>query len=227
MISHKHKIIFIHIPKCAGSSIKDYYFDNPRLDWRTPNYKLLYGWCPKRNIHLQHATTKQLLETELISEEDWKNYFKFTFVRNPYDRAYSDYLWIQKDRKIKDSFKNYINKTGKFEKVLCDNTVKEYRGDHLLKQTDFFEKEGDFKIDFIGYFENFKKDIQELNKLLYFSKPFTQHSKKNRKRYNHYSLFYTASRKKLVEKVYANDLNQLNYNFEENKSGLIKLKNLF
>ena len=64
MISHQHKIIFIHIPKCAGSSIKDYYFNSPQLDWKTPNYDLLYGWCPKRKIHLQHATSKQLLETD-------------------------------------------------------------------------------------------------------------------------------------------------------------------
>ncbi len=226
MISHKHKIIFIHIPKCAGSSIKDYYFDNPSVDWRKPNYELLYGWCPKRNLHLQHATTKELLETELISEENWKDYFKFTFVRNPYDRAYSDYLWIKKDRKIEDTFKNYIKKTGKFEKVLRDNTNKDYRGDHLLKQTDFFDMEGDFKIDFVGRFETLQQDIHKLNEILSYSAPFTQHSKKNKKRYNHYSLFYTASRKKLVQQIYANDLNKLNYNFEENKSGLIKLKNL-
>ena len=111
MISHQHKIIFIHIPKCAGSSIKDYYFNSPQLDWKTPNYDLLYGWCPKRKIHLQHATSKQLLETELISEQVFKTYFKFTFVRNPYDRSYSDYLWVQKDRKIKGSFKDYCQRS--------------------------------------------------------------------------------------------------------------------
>ena len=79
MISHKHKFIFIHIPKCAGSSIRDFYFDTPNLDWKIPNYDLLYGWCPKRKIHLQHATAKQILETDLVSRAVWDNYYKFTF----------------------------------------------------------------------------------------------------------------------------------------------------
>src|SRR5690606_31521690 len=109
--------IFIHIPKCAGSSMRDFYFDTPNLDWRTPNYELLYGWCPKRRIHLQHATPKELIETGLISQEEWNSYFKFAFVRNPWDRAYSDYLWIQKDRRVKGSFFNYLNGIGEFESI--------------------------------------------------------------------------------------------------------------
>src|SRR5690606_31345973 len=115
MISHKLKIIFIHIPKCAGSSVKDYYFNKPKLDWRQPNYELLYGWCPKRRIHLQHATPKELIETELIPKEIWDSYFKFAFVRNPWDRAYSDYLWIQKDRNVKGDFKDYIKGLGEYD----------------------------------------------------------------------------------------------------------------
>ena len=65
MISHTHKIIFIHIPKCAGSSV-EVYFKNKTFDWTKPSYKNLTGWCPKRKIHLQHATSKQLLELDLI-----------------------------------------------------------------------------------------------------------------------------------------------------------------
>src|SRR5690606_39458213 len=134
MISHKHKCIFIHIPKCAGSSIRDFYFDTPNLDWRTPNYELLYGWCPKRRIHLQHATAKQLLETELITENDWNDYFKFTFVRNPWDRAYSSYLWVMKDRKIKGTFDSFINKEGVFKEVLTNQKIKYNRACHLWLQ---------------------------------------------------------------------------------------------
>ena len=67
MISHDHKCIFIHIPKTAGSSINKFYFNAKQLDWTTPNYDILYGWCPDRKLHLQHATPIQLLQTGLIS----------------------------------------------------------------------------------------------------------------------------------------------------------------
>lgn len=226
MISHQHKIIFIHIPKCAGSSIKDYYFNSPQLDWKTPNYDLLYGWCPKRKIHLQHATSKQLLETELISEQVFKTYFKFTFVRNPYDRSYSDYLWVQKDRKIKGSFKDYIFAKGPFEQILRNSNYKEYRGDHLRPQTDFFYTEGDYQINFLGRFETLKNDLKLLNQELGFQKPFNQHSKKNKKRLSHYSLFYTGSKKRWVNDKYKKDLSALNYTFDDHKRGFQKLKNL-
>lgn len=223
MISHKKKFIFIHIPKCAGSSIRDFYFDTPNLDWRTPNYEFLYGWCPKRRIHLQHATPKELIETGLISQEEWNSYFKFAFVRNPWDRAYSDYLWIQKDRRVKGSFFNYLNGIGEFESIMNDNTVKYYRGDHLREQVAYV-LDKDYVLDFIGKFENLTSDINKINEKINFSKVFDVHEKKNTNRFNHYSQFYTGSKKRLVDKKYFKDINNLGYSFEDKRKGLNLLK---
>ena len=220
MISHKHKVIFIHIPKCAGSSIRDFLFDYPKLDWRKPNYDLLYGWCPERKIHLQHATSNQLLDLGLISKKTWKEYFKFAFIRNPYDRAYSDYLWIQKDRNIKGSFKDYITKSGDFKKVFTNKSVKEYRGDHLLQQTEFFDFEGLMKMDFIGKFENIHNDMNHLKQLLHINKKFDSHAKKSVNKKKHYSLFYTTKKKQLVESHFAKDLSTLDYDFEDKRTKL-------
>ena len=227
MISHKHKIIFIHIPKCAGSSIKNFLFDYPKLDWREPNYDLLYGWCPERKIHLQHATSNQLLDLGLISKKTWKEYFKFAFIRNPYDRAYSDYLWIQKDRNIKGKFKDYITLSGDFKKILSDNSVKEYRGDHLIQQTEFFDFNGFKKMDFIGRFENIHNDMNHLKEMLHINKRFDSHAKKSINKKTHYSYFYTNQRKQLVDKYFKSDVNFLDYTFTDKKRGIYKLKKWF
>jgi hypothetical protein len=227
MISHKHKCIFIHIPKCAGSSIRDFYFDTPKLDWKIPNYDLLYGWCPKRKIHLQHATTKQLLETELISEDVWSNYYKFTFVRNPWDRAYSSYLWVMKDRRIKDSFKNFVLAQGLFKNVLTNEEVMFNRACHLWLQTDFFTFDGSLKLDFIGRFETLNEDIISINNQLNIDTVFKQHSNKSMNRVKHYSYFYENKYKKLVETIYQKDIEDLEYSFENNKRGFQKLKDIF
>lgn len=224
MISHKHNFIFIHIPKCAGSSIKDFYFDKPKLDWKVPNYELLYGWCPKRKIHLQHATSQQLLELDLIKPEVWEDYFKFTFTRNPYDRAVSDYFWLQKDRNIKGKFKDYITKSGVFKSVLRDNSIKEYRGDHLQQQTDFFEFSGQYNLNYIGRFEHLESNIQKINNQLRLSKSFNIHSKKNLNRKRHYSFFYTKSEQKLVDTHFDNDIKVLGYKFEDKRTVFSKLK---
>lgn len=224
MISHKHRCIFIHIPKCAGSSIFKYFIDDVAVNWKVPNYDVLYGWCPERNLHLQHATTDQLIETGLISRDVWESYFKFTFVRNPYDRAYSDYLWVQKDRNIFGSFKDYILKKGVFKDVLLDNNNKNFRGDHCWNQTDFFYSEGDLAVDYVGRFENLKSDFSFIQKKVGINKPFHKHEKKNDSRYGHYSKFYTKSKKELVENVYRKDLEKLNYSFDEKKKYLLAFK---
>ena len=225
MISHEHKCIFIHIPKTAGTSIYSFFYPGVEFHYENPDYERLFGWCPERKIHMQHATSKQLLETGLISEEQWKEYFKFTFVRNPWDRAFSDYFWIMRDRKIAGSFKDYITKAGNFEKILSKGN-KEYRGDHLDLQTSFFSFTGENAIDYTGRFENLVEDFQKIKMKLGIGKPLDIHLQRNYKEFNHYSLFYTRSRKKLVDKFFALDIQLLQYEFEEKKVGIELLKNL-
>lgn len=227
MISHKNKCIFIHIPKTAGSSFNKFYFSEKNLNWQKPNYELLYGWCPKRKIHLQHATSQQLIELELISEKHWKEYFKFTFTRNPWDRAYSDYLWMKKDRKINDSFENYITRSGKFKEVLNNDSNMTYRGDHLTSQSSFFDLQGEYKLDFVGKFEDLINGIENINKRLNIKSEFNIHKKKNKNRYKHYSFFYTKSYKKYVDEIFKEDIESFGYSFHDQKNGLMRLKNLF
>ncbi len=71
MICHQHKIIFIHIPKCAGRSI-----------------------CHAFNQHFDHHTAS-FYETQ--HTEHWNQYTKFTTVRNPYQRLVSMYHYIKKE----------------------------------------------------------------------------------------------------------------------------------
>ena len=223
MISHKHKVIFIHIPKCAGTSINTFF--NPEITFKTspPNYELLFGWCPKRKIHLQHATSKQLLELDLISEKNWKAYFKFTFVRNPWDRAYSDYIYVKKFSGVKGTFKNYINKSNEFKSILRDRENHHYLGDHLIPQTDFFDFDNTYQMDYIGRFENLNYDISKILNKLDIDKTFDRFENKGN-RYLNYSNFYTNTMKKLVEKKYNKDISLLKYAFENKRTGLNKLK---
>lgn len=225
MISHKHKCIFIHIPKTAGTSINSYFHPGIPFHYKNADYERLFGWCPKRKIHMQHATAKQLLELELVSEEVWNEYFKFTFVRNPWDRAYSDYKWIQEFSGVKGSFKSYLNKEKEFKDILNDNSNYNYLGDHLSLQTEFFDFSGKYKVDYMGKFENFALDIQFiLNSLSIYSK-FDIHSNKSVRK-NDYSLFYTNTMKKMVDELYKDDIEKLDYSFKDNRKGLHFIKKL-
>ena len=135
-------------------------------------------------------------------------------MRNPWDRAYSDYMWILKDTKIQGTFEEYITKSGPFEEVLNSADTYLFRGDHLLPQTDFIELDGDLKLDFVGRFESFKEDIIKLNRILSITREFNEHENRNPHRLASYSLFYTEANRKRVEKLYEKDIQQFAYSFD-------------
>jgi len=115
VISHHHKCIFIHIPKCAGSSIERAlgHNDNGNLpvepDHRSirmlerpiPISTLLLS--PENLLHLALRLRHKLRShhnpnnTLTLSPDQYESYFKFTVVRNPWSRAYSWYRNCMRD----------------------------------------------------------------------------------------------------------------------------------
>ena len=87
MISHKYKCIFIHIAKCAGTSIENS-FGIDTKNHNSKENKSLFGWDDHLKLWLQHATPQQLLDNHLISEHHWNTYYKFIIYRNSWARAY-------------------------------------------------------------------------------------------------------------------------------------------
>ena len=151
MINHKDKFIFIHIPKCAGTSIEQSLFGKPYVDWDA-----------ERKIWKQHSTAAQIREYYC---ENYNNYYSFTFVRNPWDKLVSDYFWIQRHLKIKDSFKNFLLLRGKFKdpRLKYPPKSRRTRYDHIIPQCNFLLDDRDEVIvDFIGRFENIQSDFDTI-----------------------------------------------------------------
>jgi hypothetical protein len=220
MISHKHQCIFIHIAKCAGTSVESA-FGVDVTNYKAEDNDFLFGWDKKNKLWLQHATPQQLLDLNLISEEHWNSYYKFIIYRNSWSRAYSDYKWILETHTIIDSFSNYINKKGKFKKRLNNGDNAAYFGDHLNFQKDYFFLDGtrieyDCEIDFDELETGFKKVIQDLSlKKDFFKNKINQSLINNRK---HYSFFYTYKKKRLVKKIYKEDIDFFKFKFENEKN---------
>jgi len=107
MISHQYNCIFIHISKCAGSSIESA-FGIDISDISSSNNENLYGWNDEHKLFLQHGTPQQLLDFGFINKKIWDTYYKFVIIRNPWERAVSDYIWMIHAIKKVDSFKNFL-----------------------------------------------------------------------------------------------------------------------
>jgi hypothetical protein len=78
MIIDKEKLIFVHIPKNAGSAIKRLFFEKDELE--TP---------------FKHKTIHEIKKE---NPKEYDSYKKFAIVRNPYDRTVSWYAYQRKYR---------------------------------------------------------------------------------------------------------------------------------
>jgi hypothetical protein len=122
MISHKYKFIFIHIPKTAGNSLSILLKDIS--DDKVINYT---NFCsvPKNDIDIKCKITNKSIKHENIQYYrkiyDCKidSYFKFTVIRNPYDRSLSYYYYFYNDKKDekfnKQQFIMFLNTKGKLQ----------------------------------------------------------------------------------------------------------------
>ena len=90
---HQKKIIFIHIPKTGGTSIENYM---NILNYNNPILK--HGYGTFKNISFQHFTYSDY--NEFLGIHIFKNYFKFSVIRNPYTRIISEYFWVPDKLKI-------------------------------------------------------------------------------------------------------------------------------
>ena len=57
------------------------------------DFEYFLGWNGEHKLWMQHATMQQIND---LYEKDVSEYFKFAFVRNPYERAISDWMYLRK-----------------------------------------------------------------------------------------------------------------------------------
>jgi len=226
MISHKYKCIHIHIPKCAGTSIEkalghfDGHLGRNGQDHRTIRM-IEQPWLTQhslksfsnvkeifRKIRHKIITKTNPKNHETVTAEQFKKYFKFTIVRNPYSRVFSWYNNVIRDD---IQLKYYgISKDIEFTEYLKRCLKKSY----MMKQQVCWLKnfKGKINLDYVGRFENIDDVFQKISKNLYIEKIFFPHEKKSPK--IDYKKYYDDFSIDLVSKFYKEDLEIFNYKFD-------------
>ena len=216
MIFFKQKIIFIHIPRCGGTFIeqnlwkKEFgnYFSFDNNDERHLLQGFVDKYCNKfQSDGLQHLTAENI---EKIYSNEMKSFYKFSFVRNPFSRVASAYCEIMKYRKDLRDFL-VIHKDSSFKNFL--KLIKKNNHTHWMPMVNFFSKD---KIDFLGRFENFERDLLTIkkNKDINFSSQNFKNSHKFSDNYNYLKFYEDKENIEIVEDIYKDDFKSFDYNFE-------------
>jgi hypothetical protein len=212
------KLIFIHIQKTGGVSISD-------LLGRFVSTTIQDRSC-------RHMSARRALK----QVENPGDYFKFAFVRNPWDRLVSWYAMIdQARRKVADGTagpkaRRPINKNNLYKYVLrCGPTFDEFVKNCTEKQwvancyysftfnqlRYLTDKNGEMLVDFIGRFENFTQDLSHVFDMLGIDAAQLDIPHKNRSAHSHYSEMYTPETREIVRKRFRRDIEFFGYEFEK------------
>ena len=144
MISHPHKAIFIHIPKCGGQSVENAFLSDLGLNWANRSPLLLMrnknpDVGPPR---LAHLTAEDYLRYHYASKDLFDDYYSFAILRNPVDRVLSmfNYLKIRTRLGTRMNFEDFVGEwlAKQLSKTGIDGTA--YAGNQgwfVRPQTDF------------------------------------------------------------------------------------------
>ncbi|MGQ7791614.1 sulfotransferase family 2 domain-containing protein [Faunimonas sp. B44] len=207
MISHAHRCIFIHIPKCAGTSVET-------TLW-TPQEKTEDNlWGGSKGMHnkyqtggMQHLTARNIRKH--VGDETFYSYFKFSFVRNPFDKAVSQYHYMS----TRPDLRSYVGlrRDAGFEEYLERIRLKEHV--QWQRQTDFVcDDDGSLIVDFLGRVESFASDLGQILAVLGVECGRVPHENRS-DRSTDYRAYYDSGTREMVSEMYMTDLMNFGYEF--------------
>ncbi len=233
MISTFDNCLFIHIPKVAGQSMELAFLQRANLSWQQRDLFLLRANQNRQKgpPRLAHLTASEYLQLGYLTEKEFNSMFRFSFVRNPWDRLVSEYLY----RNYPFSFNDFLYK--KFPSPANDDYIKGMDGfRHVMPQYQFiYDKSLKLLVDFVGRYETLQKDFEDVTtritgepvELPYKNKTngrsigWLSRAKKLLKleteqtHKRHYTEYYDAASIQWVHDHYSKDIELFNYTFHK------------
>jgi Sulfotransferase family len=213
MVSHEHKCIFVQVPKTGSTSVRAILGKaiQPHLNlWEIKT--LMEHYWPVRG-----GRKNRLLEPLYLvlpkeqrlrrGAEQFDNYFKFGFVRNPWDRVVSLY-----ERKEPVEMRHAMTFEQFVEWIQYSSATCVHSSPHRYQLDWFVDANGKVLADFIGRFERLEQDWRFVAQKL--GLPENLPHRRPNPRGRHYTDYYNAATRAIIAEKFKVDIEAFNYTFD-------------
>jgi len=258
-INYERKCIFFHIPKTAGSYIQKAL--NSKYDFIGYNYCIRYDTgefnlkpsffsnktnhinnssflnsnpysCKTLGIQKYFSSSSLMLKMMKLNEEKWDNLFKFTFVRNPYERFISGWNYVLHGFKTKKIVNDEnldleeINKLNDLEYTITNKNILTpiaYNHIFMTQYEHILDRNNKNNMDFIGKIENLEKDLEfVLNKIGITEIIHDKEKKVNKTEHKYYKEYYSQTILDFVNDFFDVDFREFGYTKFNNMDDFLK-----
>ena len=206
IVSHKHRFIFFAVPKTATHAIRQALREHTGSeDWEQ---QVLFGeqFLPIPEIaRIKHGHISVRQIRPHLDPEVWNSYFKFGFVRNPFDRYVSTCFFLNRN----DS--NFATSATTFMKRAL--SVPRFRQRILVKPQNLqlSDDNGDIALDVVGRYETLQQSYDEICRRI--GIPGKDLERKNPSQHAAFTEYYDDELRDIVAEYYRDDLAAFGYEF--------------
>lgn len=228
MYSRDHKFIYVHIPKSAGTFIKHYLLSNIEDGYEENQNQQDYDDKYK-------TTCERALSAVVPEVPDYKDYFKFTIVRNPFDRVVSMFSYLGGwkfdyfiENNIDSPMMQYVQEFRKYyaandfdgfiDYAYKEGNIKKFHAGYYENNLDRVSLYGKVAIDKFYKMEDIKSCTSDLSERFSFENKsgfndWRQNSSSEYKKKKSYKDYYSEYSKNFIENHFSADLNYFGYGF--------------
>lgn len=169
IINSSKKFVFVHVPKAAGTSVTNAlskYTTYQDLEIGGTHFGEQIQPAYKKRFGIGKHTPASGIR-EVIGQDAWDSMFKFSIVRNPYERVISTYKFLNKWQGTPEEFKKLLAKFNDINDYILSDMWEESDGpDFIFKPQTFWltdiNDRSKLIVDFVGKLETLDQDLAHI-----------------------------------------------------------------
>lgn len=208
LISESHNFLFVHVQKTAGTSVTRFlapYAMSPsstRLNKLASDIGLVRDW--RRHHFRIHSPLKRA--EKILPADVFGSLFKFAFVRNPWDRLVSWYVYLLRDTSHRRH--QTLKEEQSFERYARVELARPNRSQWYMLE----RRDGTLGVDFIGRFERLEEDMATICARI--GIPYEPLPRANVSEREPYQSYYTPELAELVRQTWEHEIEVFGYTFD-------------